>query len=175
MKKWNYSELCCGDIVGTTKLFSPFALVTRITTAGLSHAFDRKIATHIRVVMGTSKLLYALEMQWPKKPNLHMTDLKGTEGETVFVRRSLPLYARFEEVNEWLTASHAMSVKYDIKELLRFWNIDIPDDHRKWICSDLPREMLRHFGVPYDRSFDEKVSPYDWQTSKNLITIKWWR
>lgn len=174
-KQWNYPELCPGDIVGTTRLLSPFAIITRMTCAGVKNAFNPKIATHVRVIMGSTKLLYALEMQWPKKPNLHLVDLKGTEGETVFVKRSLPLYAKYQEVNDWLISSHSMSVRYDLKELLKFWNLAQDDSGKKWICSDLPREMFRHFGVPYDEKFNDKVSPYDWQTTKNLVPVKWWR
>jgi hypothetical protein len=176
MKYIDPDKLQPGDIVGITDL-SWFACVERTTINGLGNVFNQMLSTHIAVVCDRgSGLLYFCEMMYPtiQMNNLQEYDhLKPMEHIT-FVGRHPALAAdggKRMACNDFLIESHAHLVKYDLLELLKFWDMPVPDDPKKIICSDLPRNMLRAVGLPYPMAWDVKCSPYDWQVWNTLIHV----
>jgi hypothetical protein len=160
--KLNYSELCPGMVIGTTNLFSPLAAIIRATTAGIKNIFNKKISSHIVIVCEEHDLLYGMEMAWPK---IRQIDLNDIEKHIVFIAKDSALVDEDLQwkCNHWLLTSHYIGVRYDWKELFRFWNIQTYDDKKKWICSDLYREMLKYNGMNYPKEWNNKCDPYDIQ------------
>lgn len=167
-------------IIGTTDITSLIGLPIRITTAGWRNAFNPNIATHIAIVCKEHDLFYFMEMLLPK---IHQTDCNtyenGIFGDHV-VFSALPFavddYDAQEKANKFLLQSHRIGIKYGTEELFKFWDIPVPADKNKLICSELARNMLNYIGVPYPEKWDILVSPYDEQlfytNEKKLIDIK---
>lgn len=180
IKKINYAALKAGDIIGTTS-FSWFATLAKITTAKWGKKFlgifDPYFSTHTLVVMeNIGGLKYGIEMTWPQ---IRCVDLHNYENgnfgqHIVFVGRNQAVAQISDKVNLWLAKSHAQFVKYDWRGVLEFWNI-VADDDQKWICSELPREMLRTFAIEYPAAWNKEVSPIDWQHWNQLSQINWWK
>jgi hypothetical protein len=178
--KFDYDKFVPGMIIGTTNIFSPVGLPIRITTAGLHNAFNPRIATHIAIVCKEHDLYYFMEMKLPK---IHQSDCNEYEhgifgDHVVFAALPFPAddYYMQELANKFLLESHRIGIKYDIKELFKFWDMPVHNDKRKLICSDLSRNMCQYIGVSYPEEWDTLVSPYDEQkfyTKENkLVDIR---
>jgi len=187
MKKIDYSKLSTGMLIGTTSYVRPFSYLTRFTLgmgqyrrlakASLS-MFDFSMPTHTMVVYRSGGLFYAMEMTAPK---IHIRDLNEFETVNPFKERivwagMLPELANKEkDIVTFLEFSHEKSIKYGYGSLLEFWGIKEFDKADKWICSALPREMMKSVHVGYPKEFDEKVSPLDWKNWKAMETVDIWR
>lgn len=158
----DYSKLVPGMVIGTTCLTSPLAAIIRFTTAGPRYVFSRLAASHIVIVVREHDLYYGMEMTWPK---IRQIDLCDIDKYVVFYTadRTLTNYRMQDQCNEWLLKSHYIGVKYDWKELFKFWDMPVYDDPKRLICSDLYREMCRCNKIPYPKKWNTKVSPWDIQ------------
>ena len=177
--KLDYDKLKPGMILGVTSM-SPFAITTRITTAGMHNAFNLKIATHIAIVCQEHGLYYIMEMATPK---IRERDINEYDSGCLWSNRIVFAAYPFQpwdivsqkDANDFLLESHRIGVQYNIEELFEFWGIDLPEDHSKIICSDLARNMMRVLKLPYPIEWDKKVSPWDIQKffikSNELIDI----
>lgn len=161
MKLPPYGTLTPGTVIGTTSVLSPLGAVIRCTTAGMCNAFNPGIASHVLMVVNVHDLLYGVEMSWPKIRMVGLNDI----GRIAFCESVIPdyNYDLQHRCNKWLLKSHEIGVKYDLKELLKFWKIKAFDDPRKLVCSGLYREMCRGCGIPYPNRWNDRVSPYDVQ------------
>jgi hypothetical protein len=174
----NYHAIRTGDVIGTADTLHAMSCVTRLTCGGLRGLFSTRVSSHIVVACESHGLMYGMEMGHEK---IRMVDLREYEhgrmgNHIVFVGRHIDLPVGLENaVEKWLHRSHELAIKYDHLELLKFLDIPVKDCDHTWICSDLPREMFRHFQLQYPARFNSRVSPYDWQRSDVLNHIHWWR
>ena len=174
----DYSALRAGDVIGTADTLHAMSCVTRLTCGGLRGLFSVGVSSHCLVACESGGLMYGMEMG-PEK--IRMVDLREYEhgrmgNHIVFVGRHVDMTAELGRLAAWwLHDSHAKAIKYDFVELLKFWNVPVKDSKRRWICSDLPREMFRALSLRYDPAFETRVSPYDWQRCAELEHIHWWR
>lgn len=177
--KFDYSKFVPGTIIGTSNILSPIGLPIRITTAGWKNAFNPNIATHIAIICKEHDLYYFMEMLLPKIRQSDCNEYEhGAFGDHV-VFAALPFaaddYDSQEKANKFLLQCHRIGIKYGTEELFRFWDIPLPDDKNRLICSELARNMLGYIGISYPKEWDNLVSPYDEQkffTKENkLINI----
>jgi hypothetical protein len=178
MKRIDYSQLRPGDIIGTTNTFSALGLLARSTNAGFQRILDPSVASHVGVVCQEHDLLYIMEMTGK---GISQNDLNQYEhgpfgNHIVFVARPLrfgDVDGDVDKMNQWLLESHMRHVKYDWRGLCEFWGI-CNDDRRRWICSELVREMLRACNVWYPHAWEVKASPFDVQEYFGRSKIRWW-
>jgi hypothetical protein len=185
LKQIDYGKLLPGDIIGSTgSIFDPVSCLIRGTTAGIDHALDPTIASHVFVVCKEHDLLYGMSMDLN---GLSQDDLNtwehGVFGDhIVFVARPFEWdnYALQDKINQWLLKSHEIGIKYDVLELLRWWGLPVYDDPKKIVCGDFTRIMLQTFGLAHPKEWDvdfRKSDPWDQQAyftnAKKLIN--WWK
>jgi hypothetical protein len=184
--RFNYDKLLPGFIVGTTDTFTTFGAITRATEAGIKNIMNPNISSHIFLIVKEHDLIFGVEMVLPK---IRMCDLNKYEygklgNHAVFVANPFRLidyryeynYTMQESVNAWILKCHTIGIKYDIKELFKFWDLPVHDNKQKLICSELARNMLHQFEISYPPSWVEKVSPYDiqkWACNENLFVSDW--
>jgi hypothetical protein len=157
--KLDESKLSAGCVIGVTTRLNPLSAIIKARTAGVKNAFSMGIASHIVCVAESHGLLYGIEMKSPRIRRVDLNDLDPI----VFIARPCTTIYEQEQANNFLWKCHSLHIKYDNIELLKFLNDRIPNDPKKWICSDLSREMLRHVGVTYPQKWDRLTSPYDQQ------------
>jgi hypothetical protein len=164
--KIDYSKLRPGMIIGTTDM-SPFAITTRITNAGIKNAFNPNVCTHIAIVCKEHDLFYLMEMALPKirEADCHKYEHGQFGNHIVFAAMPFDIddYTLQEKANDFLLESHRIGVKYDIKELFKFWGFHTYNDKKKLICSDLARNMMWQLNIKYPLEWDSIVSPWDEQ------------
>jgi hypothetical protein len=179
-KKFDYSKFYPGLVLGTTDM-SPIAMAIRATTAGIQNIFNPNISTHVLAVVKEHDLLYGIEMA---PPRIREIDLNKYEhgpllNHIVFAAHFIEWddYKTQDKVNEWLLESHTKGIKYDIIELFKFWDDDIPDDPKKLICSDLIRNMMKFINIKIPIEWNKLCDPYDIQrySTNNNKLIKWWK
>ena len=182
--KFNYGVLLPGYIVGATDTLSSFGVITRITETGdIRNAFNPDISSHIFLIVKEHDLLYGIEMALPKIRQCDLNEYEhGNLGDhAVFMANPfgesyIDNYDLQDEVNNWILKCHALGIQYGLEELLKFWDIPVHTDPKKLICSDLARNMLKFFKVPYPSVWDTKDSPYDHQkyfTEKKMLVPNW--
>ena len=182
--KFNYGALLPGFIVGTTSTFTLFGAITRMTERkSLTNVFDPNTASHIFLITREHDLLNGVEMAIPtiRQCDLNEYEHGNCGNHAVFVANPFgdtyyENYSLQEEVNFWILKCHTIGIKYDWKELMKFWDMPVYDDPKKLICSDLARNMLKTFKVPYPSVWDTKDSPYDHQkyfTEKKMLVPNW--
>lgn len=184
MKRIDYGTLFPGCIIGTTNTFDPISAIIRGTEAGPLHAFDSTIASHVFAVCKEHDLLYGMSMNLKglSQDDLNEWDHGVFGNHIVFVARPFAWddYAMQDRINQWLLKSHEIGIKYDILELLRWWDLPVYDDPEKIVCGDFTRIMLQTFGLAHPKEWDADFrtsDPYDQQIyfTNAHKTIQWWK
>jgi hypothetical protein len=183
--KLNYGALYPGLIVGASgSILDPVSCLIRGTEAGVAHAFDPAVASHVFCVCKEHDLLYGMSMDLEglSEDDLNTWEHGNFGDHVVWVANPGVVwdnYALQDKINQWLLKSHAIGIKYDVLELFRWWGINTPDDPKKLVCSDFTRIMLQTFGLAHPKEWDAdfKMSdPWDQQiyfTNANKLLPNW--
>lgn len=164
--KIDYNKLYPGIVIGTTSM-SPLAMAIRTTTTGIKNIFNLDISTHVMIVCKDHDLFYGMEMNWPKIRNIDLNKI----GHISFIGGNINKdnYELQDKCNDWLWKSHSIGIRYDIKELFKFWGLPVYDDPKKYVCSDLVREMYKCNSISYPDKWNDKCSPYHIQKYVKII------
>jgi hypothetical protein len=188
MKCINYGKLLPGMIIGTTDTFDPLSAIIRISeTSNAANVLNPCIASHVLAVCQEHDLLYGMGMTWPK---IHQDDLNTFDnGDYVVFKSHIVFvadpftsfdYEKRDAANKFLLHSHTLAIKYDIVELLRWWNFPVNDDPKKLVCGDLTYAMMWSMKLDYPKEWDSNITRHDpWDQQRYFTeskkTINWRR
>lgn len=182
--KFNYSKLLPGMIMGTTDTFTTFGAITRATEAGVKNAMNPNIASHIALIVKEHDLLYVVEMALPKirQGDLNEYEHNNFGNHAVFVANPfgsdyVTNYDLQDQVNKWILRCHMIGIKYNLEELFRFWDVPFHDNSQKLICSELARNMMDNFKLPFPKEWNDLCDPYDIQryVTENKMLVEGWK
>jgi hypothetical protein len=169
--KFDYSKLRPMDMVVCAGR-SPFAMTTRIVTAGIRKAFDHTIAVHTGVLVDFHGQLLVAEMG-PKGlgiNSLHRYRKEGGRRWVITFRRNSAYddTAVRETAQKRIAKDRRKTIqKYDYKGLLEFVFKRVKDNPKRTYCSEYFYLTTFEDGLRYPISFKAKVSPYDLQLVGN--------
>lgn len=157
---------------------SPFAMVTRIVTAGWKNAFNHDIAVHTGLVIDFFGQKLIAEMQ-PK--GLEINSLKkyteiGGKRYILDITRSKAFDSPLvqEEFHEMIALYRRRTIEYDYVGLLEFVFKKVDDNKGKNYCSEFDYLITKELGCQYPSKFKTKVSPYDLQNVSGWGSVRNW-
>ena len=164
--KFNYEKLRPLDMVVCAGK-SPFAVVTRIVTAGRRRAFDYDVSVHTGILVDFHGQLLVAEMtaQGLQINSLEKYNTVGGRRWVIAVRRHRAFddTGLMEETQETIARDRRKTIEYDYKGLLEFVSKRVKDNKKRYYCSEYVYHATKFAGVKYPTDFADMVSPFDLQ------------
>jgi hypothetical protein len=162
--------------------YSWIAECIRIKEVGVWRMFDLKIATHIGAIVNVNNGFMIAEMLSNGLRLNPLTDYQhsGIISDRIIEVRRNPIYDNETIRNDRnlaiITAAHEC-LKYDYAGILEYVFPKIKDKKKSFYCSELYQHYAIEDGNPISLNHkpvgdQDNCTPYDFQTSKNLITVE---
>lgn len=170
---FDYSKLRAMDRVDCAGR-SPFAMTTRIVTAGRKQAFNYSIPVHTGTVVDFHGRLLVAEMT-PQGLRLNSLSRYTTEGgrrwALAFRRHAAYDNADIRDAAQRRIAHDLQrTLDYDFRGLLEFVSSRVKDHKDRNYCSEYHYEITRD-DVPYPSNFAVRVSPMDHLAASGWLTV----
>jgi len=164
--RFSYEKLRSMDMVCCAGR-SPFALVTRLVTAGWKHKLNHEISVHTGIIFPVEGQFLVAEMQ---AKGLQLNSLEryskvGGRRWVISIRRNVAFDSVVTrcDVQRQIALDLRHQLEYDPKGLLEFVFERVEDDKERLYCSEYVYQISKSAGVKYPAGFRKSVSPYDLQ------------